>query len=198
MNDFEFDCMQKKRLAHQAKYRKCGSKSKKCPMSTDHMTAKQWKERCGKIVTVKMDSPVSWASFKELSKSTQEEYIKNLMSKYQVNASSLAEMFQVKPLTVRRHIASQGLAISFPVGHSMNTEQRREWERFLTSGDDEEESGEPKNVDTETVREAAMSMSSFSLRFNGKIDITMISNSLIRILGNDSVGEIEISCHLTR
>ena len=79
MNDFEFDCMQKKRLAHQAKYRKRGSKSKKCPMSTDHMTAKQWKERCGKIVTVKMDSPVSWASFKELSKSTQEEYIKNLM-----------------------------------------------------------------------------------------------------------------------
>lgn len=40
MNDFEFDCLQKKRLAQQAKYRKRGSKSKKCPMSTDHMTKK--------------------------------------------------------------------------------------------------------------------------------------------------------------
>ena len=59
MNDFEFDCLQKKRLAQQAKYRKRGSKSKKCPMSTDHMTKKQWIERCGKIVTIKMDSPVS-------------------------------------------------------------------------------------------------------------------------------------------
>lgn len=47
MNDFEFDCLQKKRLAQQAKYRKRGSKSKKCPMSTDHMTKKQWIEKDG-------------------------------------------------------------------------------------------------------------------------------------------------------
>lgn len=128
MNDFEFDCLQKKRLAQQAKYRKRGSKSKKCPMSTDHMTKKQWIERCGKIVTIKMDSPVSWASFKELSKQTQEEYLKNLMEKYHINASSLAEMFHITPITVRRHIATQGLAVSFPVGHSMNAEDRRAWE----------------------------------------------------------------------
>lgn len=42
MNDFDFDCLQKKRLAQQAKYRKRGSKSKKCTMSTDYMTTKQW------------------------------------------------------------------------------------------------------------------------------------------------------------
>ena len=33
MNDFDFDCLQKKRLAQQAKYRKRGSKSKKCTPS---------------------------------------------------------------------------------------------------------------------------------------------------------------------
>ena len=120
MNDFEFDCLQKKRLAQQAKYRKRGSKSKKCPMSTDHMTKKQWIERCGKIVTIKMDSPVSWASFKELSKQTQEEYLKNLMEKYHINASSLAEMFHITPITVRRHIATQGLAVSIDVHGSFS------------------------------------------------------------------------------
>ena len=83
MNDFEFDCLQKKRLARQAKYRKRGNKSRKCPMSTDHMTNKQWIERCGKIVSIKMDSPITWASFKELSKQTQEDYIKSLMEKYE-------------------------------------------------------------------------------------------------------------------
>ena len=35
MSDFEYDCWQRKRIAQQAKYRKCGSKSKKCSMSTD-------------------------------------------------------------------------------------------------------------------------------------------------------------------
>lgn len=193
MNDFEFDCLQKKRLAQQAKYRKRGSKSKKCPMSTDHMTKKQWIERCGKIVTIKMDSPVSWASFKELSKQTQEEYLKNLMEKYHINASSLAEMFHITPITVRRHIATQGLAVSFPVGHSMNAGDRRAWELFL-SGDASENEVSAENE--ETCDEEPMSMCSFSLRFSGKIDVSMISNSLIRILGDHSVGEIEVTCNL--
>ena len=193
MNDFEFDCLQKKRLAQQAKYRKRGSKSKKCPMSTDHMTKKQWIERCGKIVTIKMDSPVSWASFKELSKQTQEEYLKNLMEKYHINARSLAEMFHITPITVRRHIATQGLAVSFPVGHSMNAEDRRAWELFL-SGDASENEVSAENE--ETCDEEPMSMCSFSLRFSGKIDVSMISNSLIRILGDHSVGEIEVTCNL--
>ena len=193
MNDFEFDCLQKKRLAQQAKYRKRGSKSKKCPMTTEHMTKKQWIERCGKIVTIKMDSPVSWASFKELSKQTQEEYLKNLMEKYHINASSLAEMFHITPITVRRHIATQGLAVSFPVGHSMNAEDRRAWELFL-SGDASENEVSAENE--ETCDEEPMSMCSFSLRFSGKIDVSMISNSLIRILGDHSVGEIEVTCNL--
>lgn len=196
MNDFEFDCLQKKRLAQQAKYRKRGSKSKKCPMSTDHMTKKQWIERCGKIVTIKMDSPVSWASFKELSKQTQEEYLKNLMEKYHINASSLAEMFHITPITVRRHIATQGLAVSFPVGHSMNAEDRRAWELFL-SGDTVEQSENEAIVENEEMCDGEpMSMCSFSLRFSGKIDVSMISNSLIHILGDHSVGEIEVTCNL--
>lgn len=196
MNDFEFDCLRKKRLAQQAKYRKRGSKSKKCPMSTDHMTKKQWIERCGKIVTIKMDSPVSWVSFKELSKQTQEEYLKNLMEKYHINASSLAEMFHITPITVRRHIATQGLAVSFPVGHSMNAEDRRAWELFL-SGDTIEQSESEVSVENEEMcDEEPMSMCSFSLRFSGKIDVSMISNSLIRILGDHSVGEIEVTCNL--
>ena len=196
MNDFEFDCLQKKRLAQQAKYRKRGSKSKKCPMSTDHMTKKQWIERCGKIVTIKMDSPVSWASFKELSKQTQEEYLKNLMEKYHINASSLAEMFHITPITVRRHIATQGLAVSFPVGHSMNAEDRRAWEPFLSGDAVEQSENEVSAENEETCDEEPMSMCSFSLRFSGKIDVSMISNSLIRILGDHSVGEIEVTCNL--
>lgn len=196
MNDFEFDCLQKKRLAQQAKYRKRGSKSKKCPMSTDHMTKKQWIERCGKIVTIKMDSPVSWASFKELSKQTQEEYLKNLMEKYHINASSLAEMFHITPITVRRHIATQGLAVSFPVGHSMNAEDRRAWELFLSGDAVEQSENEVSAENEETCDEEPMSMCSFSLRFSGKIDVSMISNLLIRILGDHSVGEIEVTCNL--
>ena len=73
MSDFEYDCWQRKRIAQQAKYRKCGSKSKKCSMSTDHMTQKQWKERNGKVVTVNLNQPITWDDFKALTASMQEE-----------------------------------------------------------------------------------------------------------------------------
>ncbi len=50
MSDFEYDCWQRKRLAQQAKYRKCGSKSKKCSMSnrphdSETVERKEW-ESC--------------------------------------------------------------------------------------------------------------------------------------------------------
>lgn len=124
MSDFEYDCWQRKRLAQQAKYRKCGSKSKKCSMSTDHMTQKQWKERNGKVVTVNLNQPITWDEFKALTTSMQEEYLRHMMENYGANATSFAAMFGVQPLTIRRHIQMNKLNIKFPVGHSMSTAQR--------------------------------------------------------------------------
>lgn len=124
MSDFEYDCWQRKRIAQQAKYRKCGSKSKKCSMSTDHMTQKQWKERNGKVVTVNLNQPITWDDFKALTASMQEEYLKHMMENYGANATSFAAMFGVQPLTIRRHIQMNKLNIKFPVGHSMSTAQR--------------------------------------------------------------------------
>ena len=198
MNDFDYDCLERKRLARQAKYRKCGSKSRKCPLSTDHMTHKQWKERCGAVVSINIGRPVSWENFKAMSKQTQEEYIRDLMDTYGANATSLATMFNIRPLTVRRYIASAGLNIEFKVGHSMNAEQRMAWKRFLNED----------NVDQPMVMAAAtepitkpntctaMVMDKFSLSFNGKIDIGMISNSLLHILGDNASGHIEIICNI--
>lgn len=45
MNDFDYEVLQKKRLARQAFHKKGESKSRKCPMSTDRMTRKQWIEK---------------------------------------------------------------------------------------------------------------------------------------------------------
>lgn len=39
-------------------------------------------------------------------------------------------------------------------------------------------------------------MKRFSLCFNGRIDVNMIANSLLHILGDNAVGEVEIVCNL--
>lgn len=196
MKDFDYDCLERKRLARQAKYRKRGSKSRKCPMSTDHMTQKQWKERCGAIVSITIGKPVTWDNFKEMSKQTQEEYLKDLMGTYGANATSLATMFGIQPLTVRRYIASKELDITFPVGHSMNSEQRAAWECFLSNEPSSQAPAEKNYEPQQTNADSKMSMSRFSLSFDGKIDVGSIANSLHSILGGDASGRIEIICDL--
>lgn len=201
MTDFEYDCLQKKRLARQALHKKSGSKSRRCPLSTDHMTEKQWKERNGKVVSVSFDKPTSWDNFRKLSKEAQEEYLRGLAVTYGANTTNLAEMFDVSVSTIRRHIQSAGLAVKFHVGHSMNGEQRAVWEAFLGSTAPRPVSQtvrEPQSEDPPKAHmDTSMRMNKFSLSFSGDINVDMIANSLKHILGGKSTGQIEIMCSLT-
>lgn len=223
MSDFEYDCLQKKRLAGQAKYRKCGSKSKKCNLPSDRMTRKQWKERCGPVVSFNFNKPMNWDTFKKLSTIVQAEYITNLQKKYGVTAVDLGDMFGVRALTVRKHVGANGLNITFPRGHSMNAERRAVWNEFLGVVPTNVADSVPENaVDKALIEEVAeevveaevltakaepepviapmgpngMNMKKFCLQFAGVIDVNMIANSLKLILGEQSNGELEIICNL--
>ena len=48
----------------------------------------------------------------------------------------------------------------------------------------------------EAASKQSMDMKRFSLCFNGRIDVNMIANSLLHILGDNAVGEVEIVCNL--
>lgn len=206
MSDFEFDCMKKKQLAGQAKYRKRGSKSKKCSLPSDGMTNKQWKERCGPVITYNPNKPMVWEDFKKLPDHIQAEYITNLQHKFGVTAVDLSKMFGVQPLTVRKHADANNLGVEFPRGHAMSAAKKAEWDKFVCPEQDE-----PAFLDDECeewpVEESvgdmpapaqpeAMKMKNFSLRFSGNIDVNMISNSLKWILGESPNGELEIICNL--
>ena len=206
MSDFEFDCMKKKQLAGQAKYRKRGSKSKKCSLPSDGMTNKQWKERCGPVITYNPNKPMVWEDFKKLPDHIQAEYITNLQHKFGVTAVDLGKMFGVQPLTVRRHADANNLGVEFPRGRAMSAAKKAEWDKFVCPEQDE-----PAFLDDECeewpveepvgdmpapAQPEAMKMKNFSLRFSGNIDVNMIANSLKWILGESPNGELEIICNL--
>lgn len=111
-------------------------------------------------------------------------------------------MFGVQPLTIRRHIQMNKLNIKFPVGHSMSTAQKDAWDELLhgkTSDEDAEVEVEdvPATKLDEAASKQSMDMKRFSLCFNGRIDVNMIANSLLHILGDNAVGEVEIVCNLS-
>ena len=201
MNDFDYEIMQRKRLASQASHRKCGSKSKKCSMSTDHMTRKQWEERCGDIVTYQIGKPMSWDEFKQLPSGIQKEYIMDLVHKYSVTASDLARMFGITPNTVSKFCGSNDIGIVFIRGKRMPKEARAEFEKFLSggSGSIAPMTSDPiltpaESVMTPAAMTSGMNMTQFSLCFEGTIVPEMITNSIIAMLRPNSNVKLEVMC----
>ena len=81
MNDFDYDVMQKKRIARGASRMKRGSKSKKCTLPSDYLTAAQKRRLNGPVSTYKLDEPMSLESFKAMPEDLQKQYME-LRSEY--------------------------------------------------------------------------------------------------------------------
>lgn len=203
MNDFEYEVMQRKRLAHQASHRKRGSKSKKCPMSTDYMTKKQWIERCGDVMTYQLGKPMPWDDFKKMPSHIQKEYLLDMIKRYSTTASDLARMFGITAATMTRHCGTSEIDISFTPGKRMPKEKRNEFEKLLsgTSGEVEEvkESTNPPICDIDMSKSTAssnMAMTEFSLCFEGVICPETIANSLIAMIRPGANAKIEVKCSI--
>ena len=173
----------------------------KVRLPSDGLTKKQWKERCGKLMTYQLGCPMKWEQFKQMPSELQEKYIQGLQDRFGVNAASLSEMFGITALTVRRHVAANELGVVFPVGKSMSKEQRERWNDFLGITSEEPPNEQKPNPEEESQKIVAdedsnMMMRSVCLRFSGAIDISGIANSLRLILGDHPYGQVEISCEL--
>ena len=230
MTEFDYDVRARANLARQSRYRKIGSKSKKCPLPTDHMTLKQWKERNGPVMSVSMNKPMNWEVFKALSKELQKEYIEHLIDSHGANGRCIAEMLGVTPSYFSRFISKSSLGITFSRYAKPNAEQKAAWANFMggvaevegaiieASEARERDEEQPERVeerpevsentydeiqkccsgnccghtDESDTKPESMTMSCFSIVFNGKLDVNMIANSLKHILGPDAEGRIEI------
>ena len=94
MNDFDYDVMQKKRIARGASRMKRGSKSKKCTLPSDYLTAAQKRRLNGPVSTYKLDEPMSWESFKAMPEDLQKQYILGLQENYGANDEMIGKMFK--------------------------------------------------------------------------------------------------------
>ena len=94
MHDFDYDAMQKKRIARGASHMKRGSKSKKCTLPSDYLTAAQKRRLNGPVSTYKLDEPMNWESFKAMPEDLQKKYILRLQENYGANDEMIGKMFK--------------------------------------------------------------------------------------------------------
>lgn len=220
MNDFDYEVMQRKRIAGAARHRKCGSKSKKCYLPTDHMTPKQWRERCGSVKTYQLNEPVSWSTFKSMPQDIQREYLNNLQKRFLPTATDLSRVFGVTASTITAYLGDQ-LGIKFSPGKRMPKAYVSEFNQFLDgrpfaapTPSDSTISGDSEVIaDYLTGRKHGhhdlggvlelrdkpngMQMSEFSLVFDGEFNIETIHNSIASMIPKGSNVRIEIKCAIT-
>lgn len=128
MHDFDFDIMEKKRIARGARARKCGSKSRKCTLPSDYLTAAQKKGLNGKVSTYNLSGPMTYSKFRVMPDDLQKEYLLKLRNEMGASLTAIGEMMQCSPETVRQTLIRHGLSTKPP---RMSFESKLRWDAWL-------------------------------------------------------------------
>ena len=159
MNDFDYDALQKKRIAAGARHMKRGSRSKRCSLPSDNLTPAQLKRRNGPVSTYKLDEPMRWDDFKAMPVDLQKKYLTNLVETYGATNEMLGDMFYVHPTHVGAVKKALGVVSHNP--HRLIGEKKairdQMWAAFcngVVGGGDavKETPREPKKLETLPVR----------------------------------------------
>ncbi len=112
MNDFDYDVMQKKRLAHN-KFRNAKYKHGGCRLPHEDLTPAQIKRRNGPMMTYNLNLPMSWEIFRTMPQDLQQQYLDGLHTRFGVGPSDLAKyLFLRTPSNLRQSTKAMGLTVA--------------------------------------------------------------------------------------
>lgn len=138
MNDFDYDVKEKKRIARGAFAKKNGSKSKKCTLPGDFLTAAEKAKLSTTLVDVNLKKPMTWEQFKALPTDIKREYLTHLVEEYNATQAWVSGMMQAPSLKAwKMYLANHEPTLTgiFPKGRRYETDEMREkWNEFLKSG----------------------------------------------------------------
>lgn len=120
-------------IAHAARYKKGkGGRAIHTRLPSDRMTNAQIAKKNGPVESYQLGKAMSWEAFKNLPDDRlKKEYLNKLVNKHGGTSASIARMFGVQDVTVRRY--AKTLGIQFTRGKTK--EQCQAWERFLMQSD---------------------------------------------------------------
>ena len=128
MHDFDFDIMEKKRIAQGARARKCGSRSRKCTLPSDYLTAAQKKGLNGKVSTYNLSGPMTYSKFRVMPDDLQKEYLLKLRNEMGATLTAMGKMMQCSPETVRQALMRHGIPTNIK---RMSFESKLRWDAWL-------------------------------------------------------------------
>lgn len=155
MNDFDYDVRQKKLIARGAAHMKRGSRSRKCSLPSDNLTAKQLANLSGPCVSIRMNSPITYTDFKRFPDDLKREYLLGLRDRYQVTQAAVAKMMQASTWSMCTWYKKLGIDATLPPMTADERKKNRErWEQFLLDGKEVADTAPtPEELDTDSGEE---------------------------------------------
>lgn len=199
MDDFSYDCMEKKRIASGARHMKRGSKSKKCYLPSDMLTPAQIKKKNGKVIKMDMTKPTSFNDFKTWPEDLQKEYLMRYVNEFGCTITDLAALLNVYHSTLRKHMVDIGFDKKiFTPGKRMSKENRMRFNQWLNTyrptfekmeAAKEEPSAKEEVVPVDsnepvesTIKEdAIMCTPRMCMDFTGILNVHQIANTLLSV-----------------
>lgn len=146
MHEFEYDVMQKARLARSAKHKTASVRGgRKCTLPCDNLTPAQIRKLNGEPATYRLDKPMTWKEFKAMPEDLRKQYIRDLQLRYGANDAALATMLGVGKQTVlfaRRELGIPSLGRGG--SGKMSEGQESAWQAFCDGGTEEPSSCEER------------------------------------------------------
>lgn len=130
MNEFDYDNMQKKRIASGAYHKKSGAKTRFVSLPSDNLTPSQLKKRNGPVKKFNIDQPMSWKEFKALGHDHQQLYISHIYELYKPSYSMLEKMFGVSNPSIINYFKSHAITFSKDTKYRPSAAQRAAWDAF--------------------------------------------------------------------
>ena len=146
-----------KGAASGARHRVSGSRTSYVGLPSDHLTPAQLRKKNGPIVTLRLDSPMSYAEFRALNTEHQKMYIEHLTTRYDASRGMLAEMLGISTATLDRRLSELHIRHR-KVGHRVSFDNLARWRAFLgetaDSSNTTEEESCPESILSTTEEES--------------------------------------------
>lgn len=110
------DIREKKSAGRGVFGKRTGSKTRYVGLPHDHMTAAELKRRNGKVSTVKLNQPITYAELKELTPSLRFLYLDNCINRYKARRLDLVAMLGISNPGFGRMIAKLPGKLEFKGG----------------------------------------------------------------------------------
>jgi hypothetical protein len=132
MNEFDYEVMQKKKLARSARHKKNGSRSRYVSLPSDYEKPKK-----EDVKVYKIGKPISWEEFKSYPHDVQVQYLEWIKDNLGVTTASCAEMWGIRKGTVSSQFGATRMNLAGILPRSCSKYAETKFKKWL-KGDEKE------------------------------------------------------------